>query len=61
MLIYLRISRVWTNTGCFHLYIYKEVLAIHGVSVSEMEDADTIDRRLMIQYDVENNLIRCVE
>lgn len=43
------------------LYIYKEVLAIHGVSVSEMEDADAIDRRLMIQYDVENNLIRCVE
>ena len=43
------------------LYIYKEELAIHGVSVSEMEDADAIDRRLMIQYDVENNLIRCVE
>ncbi len=43
------------------LYIYKEVLAIHGVSVSEMEDADAIDRRLMIQYDVENNLIRCLE
>lgn len=43
------------------LYIYKEVLAIHGVSVSEMKDADAIDRRLMIQYDVENNLIRCVE
>ena len=43
------------------LYIYKEVLAIHGVSVSEMEDAGAIDRRLMIQYDVENNLIRCVE
>lgn len=43
------------------LYIYKEVLAIHGVSVSEMEDADAIDRRLKIQYDVENNLIRCIE
>ena len=43
------------------LYIYKEVLTIHGVSVSEMEDTDAIDRRLMIQYDVENNLIRCVE
>jgi len=43
------------------LYIYKEVLAIHGVSVSEMEDAGAIDRRLMIQYDAEDNLIRCVE
>lgn len=43
------------------LYIYKEVLAIHGVSVSEMEDAEAIDRRLKIQYDVENNLIRCIE
>jgi len=43
------------------LYIYREVLAIHGVSVSEMEDAGAIDRRLMIQYDAEDNLIRCVE
>lgn len=42
------------------LYIYKEVLAIHGVSVSEMEDAEAIDRRLKIQYDVEHNLIRCI-
>lgn len=43
------------------LYIYKEVLAIHGVSVSEMEDAEAIDNRLKIQYDVENNMIRCIE
>ena len=43
------------------LFIYKEVLAIHGVSVSEMEDADAIDRRLKIQYDVEKNLICCIE
>lgn len=43
------------------LYIYKEVLAIHGVSVSEMEDAEAIDNRLKIQYDVENNRIRCIE
>lgn len=27
------------------MYVYKEVLAIHGVSVSEMEDAEAIDRR----------------
>lgn len=39
----------------------KEVLAIHGVSVSEMEDAEAIDNRLKIQYDVENNRIRCIE
>lgn len=43
------------------LYIYKEVLAIHGVSVSEMEETKAIDRRLKIQYDVKNNLIRCIE
>ena len=43
------------------LYIYMEVLAIHGVSVSEMEDAEAIDNRLKIQYDVENNRIRCIE
>lgn len=43
------------------LYIYKEVLAIHGVSVSEMEETKAIDNRLMVKYDVENNLIRCIE
>ena len=43
------------------LYIYKEVLAIHGVSVSEMEDAGAIDRRLKIQYDEANNQIRCMK
>jgi len=43
------------------LYIYMEVLAIHGVSVSEMEDAEAIDNRLKIQYDAENNMIRCIE
>lgn len=43
------------------LYIYKEVLAIHGVSVSEMEETKAIDRRLKIQYDVKNNLIRYIE
>ena len=43
------------------MYVYKEVLAIHGVSVSKMEDAEAIDRRLKIQYDVKNNLIRCIE
>lgn len=43
------------------LYIYKEVLAIHGVSVSEMEETKAIDNRLTVKYDVENNLIRCIE
>ena len=43
------------------LYIYKEVLAIHGVSVSEMEETKAIDNRLKVKYDVENNLIRCIE
>ena len=43
------------------LSIYKEVLALQGVSLSEMEDAEAIDNRLKIQYDVENNLIRCIE
>lgn len=43
------------------LYIYKEVLAIHGVSVSDMEDAEAIDRRLKIQYDAAHNRIRCIE
>ena len=43
------------------LSIYKEVLALQGVSLSEMEDAEAIDNRLKIQYDVENNRIRCIE
>ncbi|MBR5215913.1 MAG: hypothetical protein IKV80_06795 [Bacteroidales bacterium] len=43
------------------LSVYKEVLALQGVSLSEMEDAEAIDNRLKIQYDVENNMIRCIE
>ena len=43
------------------LYIYKEVLAIHGVSVSEMEETKAIDNRLKAKYDDANNLIRCIE
>ena len=43
------------------LYIYKEVLAIHDVTVSEIEDSTAIDNRLKVKYDVENNLIRCIE
>lgn len=43
------------------LYIYKEVLAIHGVSVSEMEETKAIYNRLKVKYDVANNLIRCIE
>lgn len=36
-------------------------LAIHGVSVSEMEETKAIYNRLKVKYDVENNLIRCIE
>lgn len=43
------------------LYIYKEVLAIHGADVSEMEDAGAIDNRLKILYDDDCNMIRCIE
>lgn len=43
------------------LYIYKEVLAIHGVSVSEMEETKAIYNRLKVKYDVKNNLIRYIE
>ena len=43
------------------LSVFKEVLALQGVSLSEMEDAEAIDNRLKIQYDVENNMIRCIE
>lgn len=43
------------------LYIYKEVLAIHGADVSEMEDAGAIDNKLKILYDEDSNMIRCME
>lgn len=49
------------NIDCVEeLHFLKEVLAIQGVSVSEIDDVDAISRRLKIQYDEENNLIRCV-
>ena len=61
-IVYLWNEGIELNTLDYEdLYIYKEVLAIHGVSVSEMEETKAIDNRLKVKYDVENNLIRCIE
>ncbi len=61
-IVYLWNKGIELNTLDYEdLYIYKEVLAIHGVSVSEMEETKAIDNRLKVKYDVANNLIRCIE
>lgn len=50
------------NIDCIEeLYFLKEVLALQGVTVYEIDDVDAIGRRLKIQYDEANNLIRCIE
>ena len=61
-IVYLWNEGIELNTLDYEdLYIYKEVLALHGVSVSEMEETKAIYNRLKVKYDVENNLIRCIE
>lgn len=61
-IVYLWNEGIELNTLDYEdLYIYKKVLAIHGVSVSEIEETKAIYNRLKVKYDVKNNLIRYIE